>query len=149
MSDARAVVELEAIAPLLDRFLYALSSFDAEILGTVLASDAVAWRNVGDRTRSGAEVIATMAVERALVRSSTIRVRHKSGTEDGFVVQFVFEGITSGGLAFSLPICIVARVADGRVRSFDEYTDEASLQPLRQEFLAHSVTEAPNDGRAS
>ena len=137
MGDTGAVVEQTSLA---DRFVLALSTFDADTLARILASDAVAWRNVGDRTRSADEIVASVALERELIRSASVHVRHQSGTEDGFVVQFVFEGITRGGLDFSLPICIVAHVVDDRISRFEEYTDGACMEPLRQELLAHNST---------
>lgn len=119
-----------------DRFLHALRTFDADAMTQLLASDAIAWLNVGNRERSVEEIIATLRLERELVRSSTLRMRHQTSTEDGFVVQFAFEGTTRGGADFHIPICIVAHVVDGRIASFDEYTDDASIRPLREEFLA-------------
>lgn len=119
-----------------DRFLHALRTFDADVLTQVLAPDAIGWRNLGNRERSAEEIVESIRLERTLVRSSTIHVRHQASTEDGFVVQFVFEGTTRGGADFHIPICIVAHVVDGRIGSFDEYTDEASVRPLHEEFLA-------------
>ena len=135
---ARAQVTSDESTSVAEQLLHALSTFDAQALASVLPADAVAWRNVGDRTRTGAEVAATLTLERALIRSATIDVHHQSCTEDGFVVQFVFAGTTTGGRDFAVPICLVARVTAGRITRFDEYTDETSLQPLRAELLAHA-----------
>src|SRR5688500_8169830 len=115
---------------LADRFLDALRTFDVEAMTEMLAPDAIAWRNVGNRDRSAEEIIAMLKVERTLIRSSSVQVRYQSTTEDGFLVQFVFEGTTNGGRDFEMPICIVARVADGRISGFDEYADETSIKPL-------------------
>jgi len=128
-----------------DRFMDALRTFDAAAMTDALAPDAVAWRNIGTRERSAQDVIDMLRVERALVRSSTLEVRHQSATDDGFVVQFVFAGTTRGGADFELSICIVAHVADGRITAFEEYADETSLQPLMQEFLASAQS---SDGSA-
>jgi ketosteroid isomerase-like protein len=119
-----------------DQLLEAMRSLDADALTDLLAPDAVVWRNVGTRDRTAQDVIDMLRVERELIRSSTLRVRHQSATDDGFVVQFVLAGTTKGGADFELSICIVAHVADGRIVAFEEYADETSLQPLMQEFLA-------------
>jgi ketosteroid isomerase-like protein len=121
---------------LVDRFVEALRTFDAETMTELLAPDAVAWRSIGDKDRTVDEVTAMLHVERELIASSTLRVRHQATTPDGFFVQLVLAGTTRGGAAFSIPICIVGHVADGRITAFDEYADEASLQPLWQEFAA-------------
>jgi ketosteroid isomerase-like protein len=126
-----------------DRFVQALRALDGDAMTQLLAPDAMGWRNLGDRTRTAQEIIATLGLERTLVRESTLDVRHESSTLDGFVVQLVFAGTTHGGADFRIPICIVARVADGRISHFDEYADEASVQPLQQELLRSGTPIAP------
>jgi ketosteroid isomerase-like protein len=121
---------------LVDRFLAALETFDAEAMTALLSPDAVAWRSIGDKDRTVDEVVGMLHVEQQLIAHATVRVRHQSPTEDGFVVQLVFAGTTRGGAEFSVPICIVAHVADQRITAFEEYADEAGLQPLWQEFAA-------------
>ena len=83
-----------------------------------------------------------LRVERALIRSASLEVRHQSTTDDGFLVQFVFAGTTVGGAEFRIPICVVARTVDNYIVRFDEYSDEASLQPLWQEFAATARTDS-------
>jgi ketosteroid isomerase-like protein len=124
------------MAKLADRFVEALRTFDADLMSELLAPDAVAWRSIGDKDRTAEEVIGLLHVERQLIASATIEVRHHSPTEDGFVVQLLFGGTTRGGAEFSVPICIVAHVAGERVTAFEEYADEASLRPLWDEFAA-------------
>lgn len=119
-----------------ERFLDAMRTFDAETMTELLAPDAVIWRNVGNKNRSAQEIIEMLHIERSLIRSSTLEVRQQTTTADGFVVQFVFAGTTAGGADFRIPICIVARIVGDRIAAFDEYSDESSLQPLWQEFLA-------------
>jgi limonene-1,2-epoxide hydrolase len=119
-----------------DRFLAALRTFDAEALAGLLAPDATRWLNVGESTRTAEEVVAITRVERTLIESWHLDVRHQAATDDGFVVQFVFTGTTPSGLAFRIPICIVAQVGAGRITHYDEYADGASLVPLQQELAA-------------
>lgn len=126
----------EEMTSLADRFVSALRTFDAEAMTQLLASDAVGWLNVGNRSRSVEEFTALLRLERALVPSAALHVLHQTNTEDGFVVQFVLDGTTRGGAHLHIRICIVAEVVDGRIGHFDEYTDEASTGPLREEFLA-------------
>jgi ketosteroid isomerase-like protein len=119
-----------------DRLVEALRTFDVDALSELLAPDGTRWLNVGDSTRTAAEVLEITRVERTLVASATLEVRQQSATEDGFVLQLVFAGTTRGGAEFRMPICLVARVADGRITHYDEYADESSLAPLREEFFA-------------
>lgn len=126
----------EQMSALADRFVEALRTFDADVLGALLTPDATRWLNVGSSTRTAAEVVAITRVERALVRSWTLEVRHLATTEDGFVAQFAFAGTTRGGWEFHIPICVVARVVDGHISHYDEYTDETSLAPLREELAS-------------
>jgi ketosteroid isomerase-like protein len=118
-----------------DRFVQALRDLDGAAMAEVLSADATTWRNLGDRTRTAQDLIATLDLERELVRSSSLEVRHQASTDDGFVVQLVFAGTTRGGADFRIPICVVARVAEGRVSHFDEYADQASVDPLQEELL--------------
>jgi len=119
-----------------ERFVNALRTFDADAVAELLAPDGTRWLNVGDSTRTAAEVVEITRLESTLVGSSTLDVRHLASTEDGFVLQLVFAGTTRSGADFSIPICIVARVVDGRISHYDEYADETSLAPLREEFFA-------------
>jgi ketosteroid isomerase-like protein len=121
---------------LVDRFVEALRTFDVEAMTELLAPDAVAWRNIGNKDRTVDEVTGMLHVERELIPTSTVRVRQQATTPDGFVVQFVFAGTTRGGADFSVPICIVGHVTGERITAFEEYADETSLQPLWQEFAA-------------
>ena len=126
------------MSALTDRFVDSLRTFDTEALAELLAPDATRWVNVGNSTRTRAEVLEITRVERSLVVSSAVEVRQVSDTQYGFVLQVVVAGTTRGGAAFRIPLCLVARVCDGRITHYDEYADEASLAPLRDEFLATS-----------
>lgn len=116
------------------RFLDALRAFDADALATLLHADATRWLNVGSSTRTADEVVAITRLERTLVASWTLDVQQLADTEDGFVAQLVFAGTTRSGREFHIPICVVARVVDGSISHYDEYTDETSLAPLREEL---------------
>jgi limonene-1,2-epoxide hydrolase len=128
-----------------DRFIAALRTFDADALATLLHPDATRWLNVGSSTRTADEVVAITRLERTLVASWTLDVRQLATTDEGFVVQFVFAGTTRSGLEFHIPLCVVARVVGGRISHYDEYADETSLAPLREELVASGATLAARE----
>lgn len=128
---------MKRTSPLAERLVEALSRYDAEAVGALLADGFVHWVNLTDREQGADDLLATLRLERAHVRDAAFEVRSAVTTGEGFVLQLVAAGTTNGGRAFRIPVCLVCQVAAGgdRVVRIDEYASSHHAKPLLQELL--------------
>ena len=107
-----------------------------EVPEHLLAKGAVHYLNFVDQERPAGHMARMLGLERRIVAESRLHLQRRSFTEDGFVLQMVSSGITTSGVDFRVPVCLVVTVAEGRITRLDEYADSRQAQPLLDEVLA-------------
>lgn len=120
---------------LADRFFAAIERCDIDALRQLYADDAAIWHNydpVDARLQRPAgqtvdDNLELLRVLPNLILNIRYEVWHQERTATGFVRQHIVTGKTPDGSDVRLPVCVVARVADGRIDSFYEYLDAGQL----------------------
>ena len=108
---------------LVARLVGAIEDGDVAALRSLYASDVVVWANFDDRAR---DVEDSMAVIEWLLGATTDRryeVHRRIEIEGGVLQQHVLHATTTSGKTFSMPACLVIRIADGLITRIDEYLD--------------------------
>ena len=118
-----------------DQLLDALNRYDADDVGALLSDDFVHWLNLTGAEQGRDGLLATLRLEREHVHDAAFEVRDLVATDDGFVIQLTAVGTTNGGRAYSIPVCLVVTVVDGRIARIDEYASSDHVAPLLQELL--------------
>ena len=110
-----------------DDLFAAIEKGDTDAVRGIYAADALIWHNTDGVEQSVEEnlrVLGWMASTFAEKRYEDVR---RQEWETGFVQQHVLHLRRADGTAISLPACIVATVADGRITRIDEYLDSAHV----------------------
>lgn len=115
---------------LADRLLDAFGRYDAAALAPLLAPDMRRWVNITEQEQDAAATIAHLELEAKHIADARFEVRGQVTTDEGFVLQIVVEGTTTGGTPFSVPACLVVAVQDGLITRIDEYADIAAARPI-------------------
>ncbi len=109
----------------------AIEAGDLDGLDVWIAGDVEAWTNFDDRTKDLdgiRRVLGWLRSKLPDLRYEEIRLEPRDG---GFLQRHVLRGTAADGTEVVMPACIVAEVADGKVRAMDEYLDLAPLAVLR------------------
>lgn len=110
-----------------EAFFSALERGDSATIAQCYAPDMRIWNNAQQVEMTGAEHIA--GLESFFFPSYLNRVYENRRTDllaDGFVRQQVLSA-TLGGAAVRIPMCLVCKVADGRITRIDEYLTLSAL----------------------
>lgn len=121
---------------LVDRLLDAFGRYDADALAPLLAPQMRHWINVTEQEQDAAATIAQLQLEARHVTDTRFNVRHHVETDEGFVLQLVVEGSTTGGETFRVPACLVVAVREGLITRIDEYVDIAAARPIIAEMCS-------------
>ena len=115
---------------LANRLVKAIETADVDTIRGCYAPDARIWHNFDNIEQTVDENLATLSwlVERLPVRR--YEIQRREALADGFFQQHILAGTTHTGENFSLPACIVCRVAEGRITRLDEYLDMAGAAAL-------------------
>jgi len=101
----------------------AIEAGDPAAMRSLYAPDVVVWANFDDRER---DADASMAVIEWLLGATTERryeVLRRIEIEGGVLQQHVLHATTTAGKTFSMPACLIIRIADGLITRIDEYLD--------------------------
>ena len=113
-----------------DAIFGAIERGDVEGVRAVYAPGAVIWHNF-DEVEQGVDdnlrILGWMANAFAERRYEVV---FRKEWDDGFVQQHVLHLTKKDGTTISLPACIVAKVADGKITRIDEYLDSAQAARL-------------------
>jgi ketosteroid isomerase-like protein len=120
----------DAKAALADRLLAAFGAHDPDSVAACLAPDAVRWLNITDEEMGVDGIRALVSAEHAVVASSTMRLRRRIDTAEGFVLLFDADGITVAGDPYHIPVCLVVTVDGDRAVRLEEYADLTAAQPI-------------------
>ena len=106
-------------------------SRDFAALKEIFAEDAVMWQNVrGVEVLFAANISAIEQLLAPLQAFSYTGITCEA-TETGFVEQHLATGINRLGEAFSIPVCVVGTVVNGRITRTAEYVDGRAGGVLR------------------
>ncbi len=119
---------------LIDAFIAALATYDADALTELLGPDFRHWLSITEQEQGADGLVAVVRLEREHVAKVDMQERRRVRTEDGFVLMLDVEGTTNGGHTFRVPVCLVATVATGRIVRLDEYADASRVAPLLREL---------------
>ena len=112
------------------RLEQALVAGDIATVESLYADDIVVFRNFDMRELPRAKVLKVVAFLASSVEGFRYENVRVTPTEDGFVQQHVFRGRSKSGAEITAPICLIAKVRDGRIVRIDEYLDSAQMAPL-------------------
>ncbi len=110
-------------------FFTATAANDAEALRTMLTSGFVLSQNGGPPVDIGGLLAMGLAVK-AAVPDFRYGNAVRSDTQDGFVEEHDVLGTGPDGEAFSVPVCVVASITEGKITNAREYFDTAAAAPL-------------------
>ena len=113
-----------------DDLFAAIEKGDVDAVRDLYTPGAVIWHNfdqVEQTVDENLRVLGWMASTFSTKQYDEVR-RHEWDT--GFVQQHVLRLTKQDGTEISLPACIVATVADGRITRIDEYLDSAQTAQL-------------------
>lgn len=121
MTDAKAVAA---------RLFGAIEAGDLDTIRDCYSPDAQIWHNTDGVAKSLDHTMTI--VDWMLTNLPGMRYTDPqcSATEDGFVQRHVVVGTRPDGKVVSLPCCIVAKVADGRVTNLYEYFDSVAAAEI-------------------
>jgi len=113
-----------------DQLFAAIEAGDIERVRALYAPGVAVWHNHDGATQSADDnlrVLGWMTTHLPGTRYTEVR---RAVTESGFVQQHVLVATNRAGDMVSVPACIVADVADGRITRLDEYLDSAHVAQL-------------------
>ena len=122
----------EGMAALADELFDHLRRYELPM--HLLAEDAVHYLSFLDAEQPATTMAQLLGMERSLVQSSDLELRRRTLTDDGFVLQLVSTGTTTGGVDFRVPACLVVSVVGGRIVRLEEYADSRQAKPLLDEM---------------
>jgi len=115
------------IRELCNTFFDAYQDKRVDILDRVLADDCIIWHNVFGRDTTKQDNLSKYHDSYRGQRRRTYDDRIIDVFHDGFVIRYQLGGVMENGHRGSLWICIVGRVADGRITRIDEYMDSSKF----------------------
>ena len=113
----------EGALDLAERLCAALERGDAAAVRELYAPDVVVWHNFDDLEQDRDGNLATLAWMTRTLQGLRYEIVRREAIDGGFLQQHVLHASFADGRAVTLPACIVARVADGRITRIDEYLD--------------------------
>ncbi|MFC6154763.1 hypothetical protein [Nocardioides yefusunii] len=131
----------EVAAQWLPAFLEGRRAADELYLDADGTSQVVTWHNT---TESESVVQRTPSRTRANDAGSALRVEDVKVEvfDGGWVFQAVTVGTNEHGGAVRIPVCLVARLQDGKIARFEEYADSRAFETL---FTRPEVAGKPAD----
>lgn len=127
---------MSATAEEADRVAIALFSSiekqDIAALAAIYADDAVIWKNYNQIAVPAQDSLAFLKGVAGYLQDIRYKDVRRSVFAGGFVQQHYFTGtVRETGEQLSIPVCVVAQVADGKIKRIDEYLDSAHRLPVR------------------
>jgi ketosteroid isomerase-like protein len=110
--------------------LAAFEAHDPDAVAALLTPDVVRWLNITDAEMGLESIRALVAAERSVVTESTMTLRRRLDTAEGFVLLFDADGTTIAGERYHIPVCLVATLAGDRIARLDEFADLGQAQPI-------------------
>ncbi len=114
-----------------ERFLGAIQSGDTATVRACYAPDAVIWHNNDNREQSVDRNMRSLDWFIQHLPDRNYRVLRREALKDGFMQQHVLEATLPGGVAWSMPACVIVRMKDGLIVRLDEYLDSAHAAALQ------------------
>lgn len=103
---------------------------DYEKLRDFYTPDAKLWFNSSDVWKTLDEHFASVGGFRDKLQNMRYAEARITPFGDGYVQQFRARANTADGTPLDMPVCIVARLRDGKILTREEYYDSAALQFL-------------------
>lgn len=116
-----------AMKALADRFFGAIEAGDIDGVSACYAKDAVIWHNDDKLETTPAQNLDVLKQFIANVPKRVYANRRFFPVEGGFIQQHDTELHLADGRVLSLPVCIVFKVVDGKIKRLDEYLDRDTL----------------------
>lgn len=131
LDPAQAAVLRPSNTDIARRFFDAVLRGELEAALAVCSDDATMWSaGTGPKTLPAKVLLpALLAVAENADEFAYEDIRCEA-TADGFVEQHTVTGRTHSGEAFSIPVCIVGTIANGRITAMREYLDPAQAAAL-------------------
>jgi ketosteroid isomerase-like protein len=115
---------------LADRMFRDIERGDLDDLRECYAPDIVVWANYDDREHDLDGSMRLLGWLCAKLADRHYDVRRRDVIPGGFLQEHVLCGTAPDGSAVSMPACIVATVADGRIIRMHEYLDPMGVRAL-------------------
>lgn len=113
------------------QFFAASAAGDSEAMAALCADDIVVRQNGGEAFGLKALLRFASAIKAAAPDFRYENpVRHDTG--EGFVEEHDVRGTTPDGTPFTIAVCVVATVTNGKISSMNEYMDTAAARPLTE-----------------
>jgi uncharacterized protein len=106
---------------LAERLVAALEAGDVEAVSACYTEDARIWHNFDDVDQTVAENLPMLQWMLSELSERKFKVQRRVAIPGGYLQQHVLTGQRSNGEAFTLPVCVVATVRDGRIARLEEY----------------------------
>lgn len=117
-------------AALAEQLLAAFEAHDPDAVSACLTPGVRRWLNITDEEMGLDGILALVAAEHAVVAESTMKLRRRLDTDDGFVLQFDADGTTVAGEPYHIPVCLVVTLDGDRIARLEEYADLGQAQPI-------------------
>lgn len=131
LDPAQAAVLRPSNTDIAQRFFDAVLRGELEAALALCTEDATMWSaGVGPKTLPAKTLLpALLAVAEKADKFAYEDIRCEA-TADGFVEQHTVSGRTHSGEAFSIPVCIVGTIKNGKIAALREYLDPARAAAL-------------------
>jgi len=117
---------------LAERFIGAIERGDIDTVRDCYAPNAVIWHNFDGIEQTREQNLRTLGWLIKALPKRKYEVSRREILPDGFFQQHLLTGTTSAGQPFSMPACVICRIANGHITRLDEYLDPAPAAQLQR-----------------
>ena len=129
------------------RFFAAIEQCDIPLLRELYNENAVIWHSFDPMEsrfsrpagQSVADNLALLQALPQLILELKYEAWHLERTETGFVQQHLVTGKTRDGSEVRFPVCVVCRVAGGRIDALYEYLDAGNMPASVTSYFAEAA----------
>lgn len=117
-----------------DAFAAAIAAKDILAIDALLHEEAEIWHNVDQVVQDRAAALASIKASFSTIHQSRYADIRRHPIPDGFVEQHdTVMRFTPDGPELRVPCCLIAHVADGRIKRLDEYLDTSIFARLNEQ----------------
>ena len=122
----------EEIDALATSFFQALENQNIDRMAEIYADDATVWKNYDQKAISKKDSLAFVGGVGAYLKDIKYQNVRRYVFDGGFAQNHIFTGtVRETGDKLEIPVCLIAKVADGHITSIEEYLDSAHRLPIR------------------
>ena len=103
---------------------------DVEGALSCLHPDAQIWQNFDGKTKTPAELMATLELMKVKCESFRYEIHRVEEISDGYIQRHTLHMTGKNGATGSTEVVVIARVEDGKIRFAEEFLDPSPFLPV-------------------